>query len=277
VRALSFVGGELYAAGVAGGVLAGSGGVLKSGFLARLDSDGELAWTRTFTSSAGVLDVTSLAVDSAGASPLDVLGLPRGEVAANDPAPLVDRTALRDGDEFRIGADGGRLATIRIAADDTLASLVTAINRAIGGVGRAQVVKEDGFERIEISARDGQAVRIEPGTEGRDALSALGFAQGVVTKSEAGRGGLRTFGLGLIAADLKLDTPERIASAKAELSAAVSIVRQAYDKLLNPNAKEPTEEEKALEARRQSAGAAPEYYAQRLANYQAALARLGGL
>ncbi len=64
--------------------------------------------------------------------------------------------------------------------------------------------------------------------------------------------------------------------AKAELSAAVSIVRQAYDTLLNPNAKEQTEEEKALDARRQAAGAAPEYYTQQLANYQAALARLGG-
>ncbi len=85
-----------------------------------------------------------------------------------------------------------------------------------------------------------------------------------------------TFGLGLIAADLKIDTPEAIIRTKAELSAAVSIVRQAYDKLLNPNAKAQTEEEKALEARRQAAGAAPEYYAQQLANYQAALARLGG-
>jgi hypothetical protein len=143
-------------------------------------------------------------------------------------------------------------------------------------VGRAQIVKKDGAERIEVNARDGQAIRIEAGRNGRNALPALGFAEGVVTKSEAARGGLRTFGLGLIAAELKLDTPERIARTKAELSAAVSIVRQAYDKLLNPNAKEQTEEEKALEARRQVAGQAPEYYTQRLANYQAALARLGG-
>jgi hypothetical protein len=119
-------------------------------------------------------------------------------------------------------------------------------------------------------------VRIEAGRDGRNALPALGFAQGVVTKSEAARGGLDTFGLGLIAAELKIDTPENIIRAKAELSAAVSIVRLAYDRLLNPNAKEQTAEEKALEARRQAAGAAPEYYTQQLANYQAALARLGG-
>jgi hypothetical protein len=276
VRALSIVGGEVYAAGVTGGVLAGSGGTAKSGFLTRLGVDGELAWTRTFVSSAGAVDVQSLAVDTSGASPLDVLGLPRGAIAAGASAPLVDRSALRVGDEFRIGAYGRRLASIRIGADDTLAGLVTTINRAIGGAGRAQIVRKDGVERIEISARDGQAIRIEAGRDGRNALPALGFAEGVVTKSAAARGGLRTFGLGLIAADLKLDSAEAITRTKAELSAAVSIVRQAYDKLLNPNAKEQTDEEKALEARRQNAGQAPEYYSQRLANYQAALARLGG-
>ncbi|HYD74099.1 MAG TPA: hypothetical protein VEF55_13255, partial [Candidatus Binatia bacterium] len=277
VRAIRIVDGEIYAAGVTGGVLAGSGGsALKSGFLTRLGADGDMAWTRTFTSSAGAVDFKGLAVDTNGASPLDILGLPRGAIAAANSAPLVDRTALRVGDELRIGVDGRRLTTIRFDADDTLSSLVTTINRAIGAAGRARIVKQDGIERIEISARDGQAVRIEAGRDGRNALPALGFAEGVVTKSEAARGGLRTFGLGLIASELKIDTPDAIVRSKAELSAAVSIVRQAYEKLLNPNAKEQTEEEKALEARRQAAGAAPEYYAQQLANYQAALARLGG-
>ena len=277
VRAISIVNGDVYAAGVTGGVLAGSGGsALKSGFLTRLDADGDMAWTRTFTSSAGAVDFRGLAVDTSGASPLDSLGLPRGAIAAADSAPLIDRSALRAGDEFRIGVDGRRLTTIRFDADDTLASLVTSINRAIAAAGRAQIVKRDGVERIEITARDAQAVRIEAGRDERNALPALGFAEGVVTKSEAARGGLRTFGLGLIAAELKIDTPEAIVRTKAELSAAVSIVRQAYDKLLNPNAQEQTEEEKALEARRQGAGQAPEYYTQQLANYQAALARLSG-
>jgi len=277
VRALIIANGDVYAAGVTGGVLAGSGGAgVKSGFLTRLDDDGDLAWTRTFTSSGGAVDINGLAVDAGGASPLDLLGLPRGVVASNDSAPLVNRTALRVGDEFRIGADGRRLVTIRIGADDALASLVTAINRAIGSAGRAQIVRKDGAERIEITARNGHAVRIEAGRDGRDALAALGFTQGVVTKSAATRGGLRTYGLGLIAAELKLDSPENIARSKAELSAAVSIIRQAYERLLNPNAKEPTEAEKALEVRRQSAGKASDYYTQQLANYQAALARLGG-
>ena len=75
---------------------------------------------------------------------------------------------------------------------------------------------------------------------------------------------------------MKLDSKENIARAKAEISAAISIVRQAYETLLNPNAKEPTEAEKALEARRQAAGASSELYSAQLANYRAALARLSG-
>lgn len=277
VRALSIVDGQVYAAGVTGGLLAGSGNTASaSGFLARLDDEGDLAWTRTFVSGAGAVDVKGLAVDAAGSSALDILRLPRGTIAAADSAPLVNRSAVRVGDEFRIGVDGRRLTTVRFDADDTLASLVSTINRAIAGAGKAQIVKKDGVERIVITAYDGKAVRIEAGRGGRNALPALGFAEGVVTKSQAPRGGLITFGLGLIAADLKLDTAENIARTKAELSAAVSIVRQAYEKLLNPNAKPQTEEEKALEERRRTMGQAPEYYSQRLANYQAALARLGG-
>jgi len=119
-------------------------------------------------------------------------------------------------------------------------------------------------------------VRIDAGRAGHDALPALGLSAGIIAKNLSTRGSLKTFGLGLIAADLKLDTKGHIAATKAELSAASSIVRQAYEALLHPNAKEKTDEEKALDARRKAAGAAPEYYTAQLANYQAALARLGG-
>jgi hypothetical protein len=277
VRGLSVVAGAVYAAGVGGGVIAGQGASgAKAGFLARLNGDGEVAWARTFNSASGTLAPLALAADASGASPLDVLGLPQGIVAAREPTALVSRGALREGDEFRIGADGRRMVTLRIGADDTLSNLVTAINRAIGASGRAKLVKADGVERIEISPAEGRAVRIEAGREGRDALPGLGLGEGVIARNGGGRGALKTFGLGLIDADLKLESKADIAKTKAELSAAISIVRQAYDALLHPNAKEQTEAEKKLEARRNTAGPAPDYYNQQLANYQAALARLGG-
>jgi hypothetical protein len=276
VKCLAIVDGALYAAGVTGGMLAGSGiANAKSSFLARLDNAGDLDWTRTFNSASGGFSLNAIAVQSGGASPLDVLGLPQGVVGATS-APIAARSALRVGDEFRIGVEGRRLTTIRIGENDNLAALVTAINRAVGSAGKAEIVREDGVERIKISPRSNNALRIEAGPEGRDALSALGLAQGVIATNAAGRGALKTYGLGLIAAELKIDSKEAITRTKAELSAAISIIRQAYETLLNPNAKELTPEEKALEARRQAAGAAPDYYAARLANYQAALARLGG-
>jgi hypothetical protein len=275
VKGLAIVGGEVYAAGVSGGMVAGAGAAKsRTSFLSRLGDDGDAAWTRAFNSAGGAFTLNAIAVDAGGASPLDVLGLPRGEVALSDSGALTARSALRVGDEFRVGADGRRASTVIIGADDTLDSLVARINRAVGASGRAVVVKEDGAQRIKITARAGAAIRLDPGPDGRDALSPLGLSQAIVTANGGGRGALKTYGLGLVG--LNLDTPAAIKSAKAELSAAISIVRRAYDDLLHPNAKELSEEEKALQVRRQNAGAAPQYLQAQLANYQAALARLGG-
>ena len=273
VKAIAIVNGAVYAAGVTGGVMAMSGAAnTPMSFLTRLGADGDTEWMRTFTSAGGTVKLTSLAVDTNAASPLDILGLPKGALATSDAGALTARSALRAGDEFKIGVDGRRLTTVRITEKDTLATLLVSINRAIGAAGRAEIVKENGVERIKIAPRNGQAIRIESGRAERDALAALGLTQGIVATNDAGRGALKTYGLGLVG--LKLDSATAITSAKAELSAAISIVRQAYDGLLNPNAKELTEAEKALETKRQNMGAAPAYLGTQLANYQAALARL---
>ncbi|MGE0595266.1 MAG: hypothetical protein AB7P07_02805, partial [Hyphomonadaceae bacterium] len=277
VRGLALADGEIYATGVSGGLIGGQGNLSSpSAFVARLSDEGVLAWLRTFASGGGAVTPNGIVAVENSASPLDVLGLPSGIVAAADSTALASRSALRVGDEFSIGADGRRLTTIRVSERDTMSSLASAINRAIGSAGRATILREDGVERLRITASDGRAVRIEAGRADRDALSALGLTTGIIAANTQARGGLKTFGLGLLAADLKLDNAASLAKTKAELSAAISLVKQAYDTLLYPNAKALTEEEKALEARRQAAGQAPEYYTQQLANYQAALARLGG-
>ncbi len=277
VRAIAAVNGNVYAAGVAGGALAGQGvSGAKAGFLARLDDAGEVAWTRNFSSAGGAMTLQSMAVDNAGASALDVLGLPRGLVKVSDTSAIHSRSAVRIGDQFSIGAEGRLLTKITIGANDTLQSLVSRINRAIGGAGRVTIVKDKAGERIKLTANDGKAVRIDAGPSDRDALAGLGFGAGIVAKNAATRGSVRTFGLGLIESEMKLDTKADLTKTKAELSAALSIIRQAYDALLNPNAKELTAEEKALKARREAAGAAPQHIMQQLANYKAALARLGG-
>jgi hypothetical protein len=189
VKSLAIVNGDVYAAGVTGGAIAGSGAAKSPlSFLTRLGDDGDTEWMRTFTSAGGAVSLTSIAVDTGGASALDILGLPRGALATNDSGALTNRSALRVGDEFRIGADGRRLTTIRIGEKDTMATLVTAINRAVGSVGRAEIVKENGVERIKITPRNGQAIRIDSGRSDRDALPGLGLTQGIVATTDAGRG-----------------------------------------------------------------------------------------
>jgi hypothetical protein len=276
VKSIAIVNGAVYAAGISGGIIAGIGNAsASSSFLARLGVDGDIDWARTFT-SAGGFTLNAIAADTQGVSPLDALGLPRGVVAANEANALTSRSALRAGDEFQIGAEGRRLSTLRIGENDTLATLVTSINHVIGSAGRAEIIRENGAERLKISAFSGRALRLEAGREGRDALGGLGLGPGIIATNTAGRGSVKTYGLGLIAAGLRLDSKAALASTKAELSAAVSIVRQAYEHLLNPNAKPLTDEEKALEQRRLAGGVVPEYYSKQLANYQAALARLSG-
>jgi hypothetical protein len=277
VTALAIVDGQVYAAGSTAGVVAGQGPSIKSGFLVRLDDTGGIDWTRTFASTGGAIAPTGLAISSSGVSALDALGLPSGRLGAVTSTKLVDNSALRVGDELRVGKLGGRLTTITIGVDETMASLLVKLNRGLGSAGRAELVREASGDRIRIVPREGQAAVIESGREGRDALAGLGLNAGVIAANTKQRGATRTYGLGIVGKELKLDTPAGLIQTKAELSAAISIIRQAYEALANPNAKELTDAEKALQARRDAAaGQAPAYYTQQLANYQTALARLSG-
>ncbi|MEQ1492270.1 MAG: hypothetical protein ABL932_17130, partial [Terricaulis sp.] len=71
IKALAIVNGTVYAAGVTGGAIAGSGAAKSPlSFLTRLGADGDTDWMRTFTSTGGTIALTSLAVDTGGASPL---------------------------------------------------------------------------------------------------------------------------------------------------------------------------------------------------------------
>jgi hypothetical protein len=276
VTSLAFVDGDLYAAGFAGGIIAGQGaGGKASSFITRLDDDGDAAWTRVFNASAGAMSLAGLAVDTSGASALDALGLPRGQVAVYDSTLLTNRSGLRAGDEFKIGVDGRRLTTIKISADETLSSLATKITRAVAGAGRAKVVAENGVERIVITPNTGKAIRVDPGRDGHDALGALGFQQGLIAKNVEGFKGVKSYGLSIIAQDFDLSTEKGAQNAVAELSAALSIVRQAYEAMANPY--EQTAEEKALAERRKNAGAAPAYITAQHNNYLAALQKLSGL
>jgi len=119
------------------------------------------------------------------------------------------------------------------------------------------------MQRLSIVPRDGRAGAVlTSGETGRDALTALGLSPGIVRPTPKA-GDLKTFAMAL-SPSLSLTGADQIKSTVEALRAAVRVVRDAY-KALAPNSSRPA-----------VTGAAPAYLTAQLANYQAALARLGG-
>ena len=251
------------------------------GFLVRIDPNtGAVEYDKTWSGDGDQARPMTLAVASGGASVLDRLGLPQGEIDQSDSKRLVDATSLRVGDRFYVSpADGGRSVSITIAAKDTLATLARKIEIASNGKLKVTVASEGGtvtgkdgeittttggFQRLSITARDGKfGAVLSPGEAGRDALAGLGLSSGYIGAS-TGDDVRKTFGLDL-AANLRLGDAASAKTAGERIQAAMKAVRDAY-RSLDPAANAPAG----------ANGPVPAYLTNQLANYQAALARLGG-
>ena len=249
------------------------------GYLTRLDPlTGAVEWTRAWAGDSQQAAPMTLAVASGGASVLDRLGLPSGEIQQSDSKKLLDATSLRSGDRFYVSpANGGRAMAVTIEARDTLQSLARKIEQAsrntlkvtvaseaapTGTEGDLQTALRTGVQRLSIVARDGKAGAVlTAGEPGRDALAGLGLSQGFVGIS-SGTGTVRTFGLDL-PRTLSLQ-PDSLTATGDRLQAAMKAVRDAY-RALAPASTKP-----------KVTGTAPAYLTAQLANYQAALSRLGG-
>ena len=187
---------------------------------------------------------------------------------------------MRAGDRFYISpADGGRSVSVTIAAKDTLASLARKIEIASNGKLKVTVASEGGsitgrdgevttttggFQRLSIMARDGKAGAVlTPGETGRDALAGLGLSSGYIGPT-TGDDIRKTFGLDL-PGNLRLGDAAAVKTAGERIQAAMKAVRDAY-RSLDP----------ATAASAAASGPVPAYLTNQLANYQAALARLGG-
>lgn len=251
------------------------------GYLVRLDPlTGAVEYERSWSGDGDQARPMTLAVAAGGASVLDRLGLPKGEIDQSDSKRLVDATSLRVGDRFYVSpADGGRSVSVTIAAKDTLASLARKIEIASNGRLKVTVSSEGGsvtgkdgevttttggFQRLSIMARDGRAGAVlTAGETGRDALGGLGLSPGFIGPT-SGDDVRRTFGLDL-PAGLRLKDAAAAKTAGERLQAAMKAVRDAY-RALDP----------ATGASAAASGPVPAYLSSQLANYQAALARLGG-
>ncbi|MDI6623468.1 MAG: transcriptional regulator [Brevundimonas sp.] len=251
------------------------------GYLVRLDPlSGAVEYEKTWSGDGNQARPLTLAVAAGGASVLDRLGLPQGEIDQSDSKRLVDATSLRVGDRFYISpADGGRSVSVTIAAKDTLATLARKIEIASNGKLKVTVASEGssvtgtdgeittttgGFQRLSIMARDGKSGAVlTPGETGRDALAGLGLSSGFIGAS-TGDEVRKTFGLDL-PGTLRLADAAAAKTAGERIQAAMKAVRDAY-RSLDP----------ANSASAAPRGPVPAYLTNQLANYQAALARLGG-
>ena len=119
------------------------------------------------------------------------------------------------------------------------------------------------LQRLSITTKDGRMGAIlTSGEPGRDALAGLGLSPGIVAP-KSGTGDIKTFAIAL-PQTLSLSGADKIKSTIEALNAAMSVIRSAY-RGLAPTSTAPV-----------ITGEAPAYLTAQIANYQAALARLGG-
>lgn len=254
------------------------------GFLARIDPlTGVVQYERRFNAEGNTAAPTSIAVASGGASVLDRLGLPQGTIDYSDSNKIVAGTSARAGDTFYVQGSAGK-KKVTIEASDTLATLAKKIERASGFTATVTVARDivtppkEGaaesttiygvLERLQIKPRDArQRIEISAGTAGMDALAGLGIADTIVraTPSATDTTAERLYGLGL-PKSLKIDSKEAVKAALDVLGAALTTVRTAYRNLVAANQPKTAT----------ITGEAPAYLTNQIANYQAALDRLGG-
>jgi hypothetical protein len=272
---VKIVDGKVWLTGVADRPIGAKATDPSSGYLARIDpTSGAVEWKQTWTGTDGQAAPTTLAVAKGGASVLDKLGLPQGEIPQSDSKKLVDVTSLRTGDRFYITSPTGRSTAVTIDAKETLQTLARKIETASGrslkvtvktdrdyttGMDGDTKVTAGGVQRLSIAFTDGRdGAVLRAGEAGRDALTGLGLMPGYIgPKSDD----LKTFGLNLTNS-LNLRDAEAVKTANDKLGAALVILRGAY-RALSPDSNKP-----------KITGEAPPYLKAQLANYQAALARL---
>lgn len=239
------------------------------GRLVRLDADtGAIEWDRSFLGQDGKVRPMTVSVAAGGASVLDRLGLPQGEIAFKSSQKLVDMTSARAGDQFHIDLGGGRLRSVTIEAADTYETLAKKIVTASQNRLDVKILPTDGVSGLRITLRPSRdPIEIVAGSLGRDALEALGLSQTLVHQASGASSDDRAIYALRMASDLTLSSKAGIKAARESVQSATLQLMAAYRKLTaldDPQAA-------ALSNVTYS-----EYQSKQIANYQAALLKLGG-
>jgi len=266
--------GAIYIAGYTDGDMPSGGELIgsRNSFVSKLDATtGALAWSQQVVGRNGFANGAALAYQSDGSSDLDVFGLPTGALFYEDDNDVTTRTSARDGDSFYVSINGRYKRKITVEAGDTYRDLTFKINERLVLDGKATVSRSSDGDKLRITPNPGVKVEIFAGPEGSDALAALGLEPGVVTKPDDSEDAeeVRTFGLSMPKA-LDIDSRTGAESALKALEQAMTNVRAAYRHLTRDKSLDD------LLNGKKALGPAPAHILAQIANYQNALARLGG-
>ncbi|AXB75324.1 hypothetical protein [Novosphingobium sp. P6W] len=273
---VAFLNGALYVGGRTAGTLSGDKVGKVDGFVARIDAaDGSVQtvsqWGR-LTSSVEPVRLTAVA---GGATALGALGLHRGLLNQPTTGDLVDETALRVGDSFKISVDGETARSVTIENGETMVSLAQKIRRITGTDAKITTPFTDGRSSLKIEVMSGHTLELVAGADGRDALGKLGLdpvrlvPPRITAKSDPKVTPGGRYNLGLSDALTLLDA-KTAATALSKIKSAVSMTQSAYRSLYWDTTKA------SLVDGVQPTGGGSAYQKAQLANYQAALSRLTG-
>jgi hypothetical protein len=242
-------------------------------------------WSRRFTGTGNKAAPSAIAVASDGASVLDRLGLPTGELDFDASKQLTSVSSLRAGDQFTVAGTNLPAKTITIDAGETLDTLATKIQRASGFTAKVSVVSAtDGQKQLKIEpATSGAIITLGRGKDDKNALSLLGLPEGVIRQTTTDKSGVtkpadgkpNLYGLALDS-NLNISDDAQVSHALAQIAAAQGVIRSAYKDLVTAATPKSQLAAQKAAAAAQASGAVPAYLTNQISNYQAALDRLTG-
>lgn len=272
---VTYMNGALYVGGRTSGTLGDAKSGKVDGFVARIDlATGTVGDVEQWGLVTHTAEPVQIAAATGGATALGALGFARGTLNQSTSAALSSQTILREGDRFSLRVNGGATRSITIAKDETMISLAQKIQRITGQNGNATSARVDGKQVLRIQAGTGHSIELIAGPDGKDALAKLGMTpvRLVATPPKPEDAPKVTPG-GVY--NLNLNTTINLKDVKAaevalnQIKSALSMNQSAYRSLYWDDAK-------TAQITGNISGGGSAYQNARLAQYQAALSRLGG-
>ncbi len=269
--------GLVYVTGdTAGPPIQGATAASHTGFVTSIDpATGQSTWLTTLAGLDGQDIPNSVAVAATGASILDALGLPQGQITYGQSDQITSVTNAKAGESFQISTQFGT-RTVTLEQGETLVSLSAKIRAASGGTAKVTTSYSPDGTTLHIAPATATAqLTLVAGPSGSDALQGLGLSPGLVSKAASSTATVSStssvkvapYALGL-SSSYRLDTSQGRMTAQTDLTLAASKLQSLYNNLVTPKPPASASHSKATTP-------APAYLTKELANEAAGLQRLG--